>query len=87
MEKELDYTFVLEPGQKTRFSAGTYDDKQRRPRYAIKVSVVPQARNQIEINQFLLKTGDDYSWSWDIKNDSSWPAFFIVTVDGKLLRQ
>lgn len=84
---EPDHTFILEPGQNKRVNAGPYDREQRRPQYEIEVVVPSHVRNQIEMNQFLIQTGEGYLWCWDVKNKSSWIAFFKVTADGQLIRE
>jgi hypothetical protein len=81
-----DYTFVLSPGMKTRYSAGSYDVNLRSPNYNIELSVPKHVQAQVEVKQFLLGTPENCMWAWDIHNKSTWPAFVIVKKDGELIK-
>ena len=82
MANENQCTFVLDPGKKKRLFAGTYDVKSRKPQYEIDINVPKHVRNQIEVNQKLIGNEDYCQWAWDIKNNSTWPAFITIKKDG-----
>jgi hypothetical protein len=82
MVNENQYSFVLDPGKKRRRIAGTYDVKSQRPHYEIDINVPEHVRNQIEVNQILIGNEEYCQWAWDIKNNSSWPAFVTIKKDG-----
>jgi hypothetical protein len=80
-----DYTFRLDPGDKTRYVAGPYDPKTRSPHYTIEIDVPKHIRGQVEYKQFLVGTEGKREWGWDIKNNSSWLAFIIIRKDGEVM--
>jgi hypothetical protein len=82
-ENKKDCSFYLMPGQKTRHIAGSFDIKAAKPIFEIEVSVPTHVRHQVEISQILLGTPEKCLWAWDIKNNSTWPAFVIIKKDGK----
>ena len=84
---EADFTFVVKPERETTFSAGEYDRATGKPSYRLDLSVPEHVRHYVEVEQFLLRTGDGYLWTWRIKNRSTYAVFGIVTVDGKLLKR
>lgn len=86
MSEEKDFSFVLSPGGKTRYTAGPFDVKTRKPCYEIDVSVPTHVRNQLEIQQFLVGTPENCQWGWEIKNRSTWPAFVTIKKDGELIK-
>jgi len=81
---ERDYSLMLAAGRETTINAGEYDRKRQRPAYSLTIS--SPFRHEIQEEQFLVPTADGHLWTWRVKNNSSWPAFIIVTIDGKLLR-
>ncbi len=83
---EQNYTFQLAPGKSTRHPAGPYDQETHSPRYEIEISVPSYVRHQIEVKQFLMGKEGSRIWVWDIKNNSTYPAFVIIKKDGALLR-
>ena len=83
---ECDYTFELFPGIKTRHVAGSYDQKKGTPRYTIDAMVPSDAISLISISQFLMGKDGNRIWVWDIKNNSTWPAFIVVKKDGLLMK-
>ena len=85
MSEQKDYTLCLMPGTKTRYAAGPFDVKTRAPHYEIEINVPSHVRNQVEVNQFLLGTPENCQWAWDIKNDSSYPAFIYIKKDGQMI--
>ncbi len=82
MSNENDYSFCIMPGKKTRHIAGPFDVKTRKPHYEIDISIPAHVCEQVEINQILLGTPESCQLAWDIKNNSSWPAFVIIKKDG-----
>lgn len=82
-ENDKDCSFYLTPGKKTRHIAGPFDIKTHKPIYEIEVSVPNHVRNQVKISQILLGAPENCLWAWDIKNNSTWPAFVIIKKDGK----
>ncbi len=83
MSDEKDYTFCLMPGTKIRHNAGPFDTETRKPRYEIEINIPKHARDQVEIEQFLMGNPENRMWVWDIKNKSTWPAFITIKKDGE----
>jgi len=83
MAEEKDYTFCLMPGAKTRYTAGRFDAVTRTPHYEIEINVPSHVSDQVRVSQFLLGTPENCQWAWDIKNNSTWPAFIIIKKDGQ----
>ena len=85
MTDTIDYTFCLSPGSKTRYIVGLYDKDKHLPRYSIEISVPQHVRQSVESEQFLLEFGDGYHWAYDIRNNSTWPAYIIIKKDNVLV--
>ena len=85
MTEQKNYTFCLMPGIKTRYAAGPFDVKTRAPQYEIEINVPPHVRNQVEVKQVILGTPENCQWAWDIKNDTSNPAFISIKKDGQMI--
>lgn len=86
MASEIEYSFLLGPGKRIRKIAGQYDVKLHKPHYEIEINVLEHVRNQIEINQVLVGDEEYCQWAWDIKNNSTWPAFITIKKDGIILK-
>jgi hypothetical protein len=85
-DQRMDCSFVLNPGQKKRCNAGSYDRETGKPHYELRIEVPQHVRHQIKTKEGLIKTGDGYLRIWDIDNGSSWPAIITITADGQILR-
>ncbi len=84
---EKDYTFQLGKKPKSRYNAGSYDQKSHTPKYEINVSIPEHVKNQIDIKQFLMGEEGSRIWVWDIENNSTWPAFISIIKDGLLVKK
>lgn len=80
-----DYSFLLNPNQKKRYIAGSYDPKNHRPIYEIEIDVPKHVKNQVSEKQILVGTPENCQWGWDIENNSSWPAYVVIKKDGVLI--
>jgi hypothetical protein len=83
---KVDYTFELQPGGKTRYPAGPYDQGTNSPKYTLEISAPEHVRQQIEVKQSLVGTQSHTTWVWDIRNKSTWPVFVIIRKDGVLVQ-
>ncbi len=81
-ENEKDCSLCLMPGKKIRQIAGPFDIQTHKPIYDIEVNVPSHVRQQIEISQILYGKPGNCQWAWDIKNNSTCPAFVIIKKDG-----
>ena len=81
-----DYTFQLSPGGKARHNAGSYSQETCLPKYELEISIPEHAKNQVDIQQFLMGNEGSRTWVWEITNNSTWPAFCSVTKDGELVK-
>lgn len=86
MPEEKNYSFLLSPGNKTRYIAGSFDVKTRKPCYEIEVNVPTHVRNRVEIQQYLVGSPENCQWGWEINNKSSWPAIVTIKKDGELIK-
>jgi hypothetical protein len=87
MANEKDYRFCLIPGSKTRHVAGPPCVKNRIPHYEIEIDVPSHVRDKVEVKQFLLGTPKNCQWAWDLKNNSTWPAFVTIKKDGQRIKK
>lgn len=78
-----EHKITLAPGSRFRRQAGPYNLDTGRPRYAVLVSAPDeQAQRQVEDNSQIMGSPGSHFYVWDIKNDSTWPVFLTLTVDG-----
>jgi hypothetical protein len=87
-ETEKDnFSFVVGAKTKIRYAAGPYDKVGRSPHYEISWSIWKNETDNVEAEQFLMGKEGNYTWVWDIKNNSTWPAFITVKCDGVIIQR
>ncbi len=86
MIDKKDYTLCLSPGGKTRYAVGPYDRESQTPRYTIEISIFQHVKHQVAVKQFLLGSGNQYQWAYEIHNKSSYPAFIIIKKDNVIVK-
>lgn len=78
-----EHKICLPPGARFRRQAGPYDLESQSPRYSFQVSAPDeQAKRQVVDNSEVMGAPGRHFYVWDIKNNSTWPVFLTLTVDG-----
>ena len=81
--KETQHKITLPPGGRLRRQAGPYDQATGSPRYSFQVLAPDdQAKRQVVDNSEVMGAPGRHFYVWDIKNNSTWPVFLTLTVDG-----
>lgn len=80
------YTFILPPGEDTRYLAGPYDPDLQSPNYQIEIDSPEHVGIQVEVVQLLMGSHGNYIWAWDITNKSRQPALITIKKDGVLVK-
>ena len=83
---DIDYTFVLQPGEKRRYVAGPYDQTTHSPSYEIRFFRFEHVAHQIKEEQILMGGEGRRLWVWNLANESSWQVFVRVEKDGELVQ-
>ena len=78
-----NYTFVLDPGGRFTYNAGSYDPSTNTPQYVITVS--NPDKSSVECKQEIIQIKDVLVWIWDFNNRTSSTAFISIEKDGVLL--
>ena len=80
-----NYTFQLDPGGKTRYNAGTYDQDAHTPRFRYEVLLPEHEKHRLDAKQFLMGPEGGRIWVWEFENRSTYPAFISIFKDGILV--